>query len=189
MKFSHKDIFTISNAISLLRLLLVIPFWFLLNHFDSQNVRYVTFVLCLFAASTDMLDGYLARKLNQVTEVGKIIDPLADKAAMALIVIKLYLIGEISGFYFYSIILRDLLIFVGGIYVTSRINKVLPSNRIGKITVLNIGIVILFTIIGIKDNLIFQIFYYSSIILIFVSFIAYLIRAKEFIDRKNHESV
>jgi Phosphatidylglycerophosphate synthase len=53
----------------------------------------------LFAASTDMLDGYLARKLNQVTEVGKIIDPLADKAAMALIVIKLYLIGEISGFF------------------------------------------------------------------------------------------
>ncbi len=65
-----------------------------------QSIRYITFALCVFAAATDMLDGYLARKLNQVTEVGKIIDPLADKAAMAVIVVKLFLIGEISYFLF-----------------------------------------------------------------------------------------
>ncbi|MFZ2325120.1 MAG: CDP-alcohol phosphatidyltransferase family protein [Ignavibacteriaceae bacterium] len=190
MKFTSKEIFTISNGISLLRFLLVIPFWFLLDHFDSQSVRYITFFLCLFAAATDMLDGYLARKLNQVTEVGKIIDPLADKTAMALIVIKLYLIGEISDFYFYSIILRDILIFSGGIYVTSKIGKVLPSNKLGKITVLNIGFVILLIIIGFSRNhFIYQFFYYSSIILIFASFIAYVIRAKEFIAKKNNESI
>ncbi|MCK7524307.1 MAG: CDP-alcohol phosphatidyltransferase family protein [Ignavibacteriales bacterium] len=63
---------------------------------------------CVFAATTDMLDGYLARKLNQVTEVGKIIDPLADKAAMAVIVVKLFLIGEISTFLFlYNYIKRS----------------------------------------------------------------------------------
>jgi phosphatidylglycerophosphate synthase len=65
--------------------------WFLLDNYESQSVRYITFALCVFAAATDMLDGYLARKLNQVTEVGKIIDPLADKAAMAVVVIKLFL--------------------------------------------------------------------------------------------------
>lgn len=190
MRFTAKEIFTISNGLSFLRLLLVIPFWFLLDHFDSQNIRYITFALCLFAAATDILDGYFARKLNQITELGKIIDPLADKAAIALIVIKLYLIGEISDFYFYSIILRDVLIFLGGIYVTNKLGKVLPSNKLGKITVLNIGLVILFLIIGLSQNeLIFKIFYYSSIILIFASLIGYLIRAKEFLTKKNHESI
>lgn len=190
MKFTNKEIFTISNGISLLRLLLVIPLWYLLDHFELQSIRYITFGLCLFAAATDILDGYLARKLKQVTEIGKIVDPLADKTAMALIVIKLYLIGDISGFYFYSIILRDLLIFSGGIYVTRKIGKVLPSNKLGKITVLNIGIVILFIIIGFsREHFIFQIFYYSSIILIFISFVAYLIRAKEFLEKKNNEPI
>lgn len=190
MKYSHKEIFTISNGISLLRFLLVIPFWFLLDHFDSQSVRYITFALCIFASATDMLDGFLARKFNQITEVGKIIDPLADKTAMGLIVIKLYLIGEVSGFYFYSIILRDLLIFIGGIYITSKIGKVLPSNKLGKITVLNIGLVILFIIVGLaKQNMIFQLFYYSSIILIYASFAAYVIRAKEFLTKKKNESI
>lgn len=190
MKFTHKEIFTISNGISLLRFLLVVPFWFLLDHLDSQSIRLVIFSLCIFAAATDMLDGYLARKLNQVTEVGKIIDPLADKTAMGLIVIKLYLIGEIQGFYFYSIILRDLLIFLGGIYVTRKIGRVLPSNKLGKITVLNIGIVILFILSGLsKDHIIYLIFYYSSIILIYASLTAYFIRAKEFLAKKNNEPV
>ena len=186
MKISHKDIFTISNGISLLRFLLVIPFWILLDHIEVQSVRYITFGLCLFAAATDILDGYLARKLNQVTEVGKIIDPLADKSAMALIVIKLYIIGEIPSFFFFAVIFRDLLIFLGGIYVTRKIGKVLPSNYLGKITVLVIGIVILFILIGIsKDHFIFIAIYYLSVLLIFASLIAYFIRAKEFLTRKE----
>ena len=91
---------------------------------------------------TDVLDGYLARKLNQVTEVGKIIDPLADKAAMAVIVVKLFSIGEISAFFFLLIIIRDLLIFIGGIYVSKKLGRVLPSNKLGKLTVLFIGFVV-----------------------------------------------
>ncbi len=191
MNISKKEIFTFSNGISFLRFLLVIPLWFLLDQYQSQSIRYILFGLCLFAAATDILDGYLARKFNQVTEVGKIIDPLADKAAMALIVIKLYFIGEISDFYFYSIILRDILIFIGGIYVSKKLGKVLPSNKLGKITVLNIGTVILLILIGFsRDHFIFNLLYDSSIVLIFISFIAYFIRAKEFLlKKKSNESV
>ena len=123
--------------------------------------------------------------------MGKIIDPLADKAAMALIVIKLYFIGEISDFLFYSIILRDMLIFIGGIYVSKKLGKVLPSNKLGKITVLNIGTVILLILIGFSRNhFIYKLLYDLSIILIFISFfIAYFIRAKNFYLRKNNEPV
>jgi cardiolipin synthase (CMP-forming) len=184
-----KEIYTKSNLLSLFRLLLAIPLWMLLDDFESN--RYLVFGLCIFAAFTDILDGYLARKFNEVTEFGKVIDPLADKVAMAAVVIKLYLIGEIPPMYFFLIIGRDALIFLGGIIVSKKIGRVLPSNKLGKIAVLNIGFVLLLILLGFnKDSLIYLIFYYSSIILIFASFAGYIIRAGEFIKRnKNNESV
>lgn len=183
-----KEIYTKSNLLSLFRLLLAVPIWMLLDDFESN--RYYVFGISLFVAFTDILDGYLARKFNEVTEFGKIIDPLADKVAMAAVVIKLFLIGEITPFYFFLIIGRDLLIFVGGIFVSKKLGKVLPSNVLGKITVLNIGLVILFILLGVnKENLFFVIFYYSSIILMFVSLSAYIIRAAEFLKRSNNEPV
>lgn len=190
MKYSSKEILTISNGISFLRFLLVIPLWFLLDNYESQSVRYITFTLCVFAAATDILDGYLARKLNQITEVGKIIDPLADKAAMAVIVIKLFLINEISAFFFFAIIIRDLIIFVGGLFVSQKLGRVLPSNKLGKITVLFIGTVILLILIGInQESFIYQFIYYSSIVLMFTSLFAYIYRALEFIKKKKNESI
>lgn len=186
--FEVKEIYTKSNLLSLFRLLLAIPLWILLDDFETN--RYWVFGLCLFAAFTDILDGYLARKFNEITEFGKIIDPLADKVAMAAIVIKLYLIGELTPLYFYLIIGRDILIFFGGLYVSKRLGKVLPSNMLGKFAVLNIGIVILFILAGMnKQSLIYISFYYLSIILIFASFAAYIIRAAEFIKRNTDESI
>lgn len=188
MMFELKEIYTKSNLLSLFRLLLAIPLWILLDDFETN--RYLVFGLCLFAALTDILDGYLARKFNEVTELGKVIDPLADKVAMAAVVVKLFIIGEISAMFFYLIIGRDLLIFIGGLFVSKKLGKVLPSNMLGKITVLNIGVVLLFILFGLyKENLIYLIFYYSSIVLIFASFAGYVIRAAEFIKRNSNESV
>lgn len=177
-----KEIYTWSNLLSIFRLLLAIPFWLLLDHFEDPTIRVITFALCLFASFTDILDGYLARKLNEVTEFGKIIDPLADKVAVGVIIVKLFLIGEIPAYYFWMIILRDILIFAGGIIITNKIGKVLPSNVLGKITVIIIGIVILLILLNTdRTNFFFSAFYYSSIALIFISFFGYVLRAFEFI--------
>lgn len=186
---NFKEAYTKSNLLSLFRLLLAVPLWLLLDDFEAN--RYYVFSLCLFAALTDILDGYIARKFNEVTEFGKIIDPFADKVAMASIVLKLFLIGEIQPFYFFLIVGRDLLIFIGGIIVSKKLGRVLPSNILGKITVLNIGLVILFILAGIPEELlIYVLFYYLSIILIFASLAGYIIRAAEFIKRNNkNESV
>lgn len=182
MIFKLNEVYTKSNLLSILRLLLAIPFWFLLDNFHDPTIRLFTFGLCLFASLTDVLDGYLARKFNEVTEFGKIIDPLADKIAVGVIVIKLFLIGEIPAYYFWMIIVRDVLIFTGGIIITKKIGRVLPSNALGKITVLIIGIVILLILLNVdKSHLIFNVFYYLSIGLIFISFLGYVIRAMEFI--------
>lgn len=187
MKINSKEFLTVSNLLSLFRLLLAIPLWILFDEFNSTPaIKYWLFALCLFAAVTDILDGYLARKLNQVTEAGKIIDPLADKIAMAVVVIRLAMYGELPAYYLGLIIGRDLLIFLGGIYVTSKIGKVLPSNILGKVTVLIIGIVVLITLLQIeKSSIIYFSFFYFSIVMIILSFIAYFVRAIEYLNRKK----
>ncbi len=183
---SKNQIFTISNGLSTLRLLLALPIWLLLENYQNTQSRNIAFLLCLAAAATDFLDGYFARKRNEITELGKIIDPLADKVLIGLIAIKLYFIGEVSGYFLFIILVRDLIIFIGGIILSIKLKKVLPSNLLGKITVTLIGIVFLFILIGLdKQNLIFQLFYYSSIILIYGSLLGYLIRAIEFIKKRN----
>jgi CDP-diacylglycerol--glycerol-3-phosphate 3-phosphatidyltransferase len=169
---------------------MAIPFWFLPDYFNDSSIRYYLFALCVFGAVTDILDGYIARRFNQVSEAGKIIDPLADKVAIGVLVFKLFLIGEIPAMYFYLIIGRDLLIFIGGIVVTRIIGKVLPSNVLGKAAVVNIGIVLLLIILEVnRDSLVFTSLYMLSIILIIISFIAYTIRAVEFLKRKEYGSV
>lgn len=188
MIFERNQIFTISNALSFFRLLLVLPVWYTLNNFHDETYRIITFSLCILAAVTDYLDGYVARKRNEITEVGKIIDPLADKILVAVLAIKLFLIGELSGYFLLVIVLRDIIIFIGGILISLKLKKVLPSNLLGKITVTIIGFVFLMVIAGLKkQNISFQIIYYSSIFLIYASLLGYIIRALEFL-KKNKEN-
>lgn len=183
-----KQILTISNALSFFRLVLVFPVWVSLNNFNDELYRTITFILCIVAAVTDYLDGFVARKRNEITEIGKIIDPLADKILVAVLTIKLYLNGELSSYFLLIILLRDIIIFIGGIVLSLKLKKVLPSNLLGKITVTVIGFVFLMVIAGLnKQHIIFIVIYYSSIFLIYASLLGYIIRAKEFL-RKNTQN-
>lgn len=173
-----KKIFNASNILSFARLLLVIPAWIAFNNFDEVFYRYSVAGIGIFAAITDILDGYLARKLNQLTEFGKIIDPLADKVLIAFVVINLFLLNEMPDYYFFLIVGRDLLILLGGIIVSKKIGKVLPSDYLGKATVLAISFVLLMILLNVStESLPYQILYFISIILIFASLFNYLIKA------------
>ncbi len=190
MRYKSKDIYTFSNFLSFSRLLIAVPLWILMDNIGYGSTRIYIFALCVLAAITDILDGYFARKNNQVTEVGKIIDPLADKIGIGVVMIKLMLIGEIPAYYFIMVIGRDLLILIGGLFVSSKLGRVLPSNILGKVTVIIIGIIILMILLGInKLSPVYLTFYYLSIFLIFFSLIGYFIRAKEFLTKKNYGSV
>jgi cardiolipin synthase len=185
----RKELFsTKSNLLSLFRLLLVIPIWILLDNIDVGYNRTIVISLCWFAAFTDVMDGYLARRYNEITETGKIIDPLADKFVIGVVVLKLFLINDIPGYYFWMVVGRDLLIFIGGIIVSKKIGKILPSNMLGKITVISIGLTLFFMLLQVSRNEIyFKGLYYLSIILIFSSLIGYSIRSFEFIKQKKNE--
>ena len=137
-----KEILYISNQVSILRVLLVIPLMYLLiNQSDSNTIIIAAILVAMYVS--DLLDGYLARKLNQVSELGKIIDPLADKIAVVSIVIILYLQGRVETWFFIVVIARDLLIILFGLYLKSKNKIVLMSNYPGKAAVFSIGIIIL----------------------------------------------
>jgi CDP-diacylglycerol--glycerol-3-phosphate 3-phosphatidyltransferase len=183
---SHNKIFNASNSLSFIRLLLVIPAWFAFNNFDNNIARYSVAAIGVIATITDILDGYLARKLNQITEFGKVIDPLADKVLIVFVVLNLFLLGEIPDYYFYMILARDVLILTGGLIVSKKLGKVIPSDYIGKATVLAIAFILLMILLNVdRESLPYLILYYLSIVLIFASFINYIIKAVKALSQKT----
>lgn len=158
-------------------MILVIPFAYLL--IVGSNV-YIILSLLVIMFLSDLLDGYYARKFNQISEIGKIIDPLADKFAIISIVILLFLQGRIETWFFAIVVLRDLFILIFGLYLKSKNKIVLMSNYPGKIAVLSIGVIIFLIILdsGNSELLkkIISYLYYISVLLIVYSLYLYLIR-------------
>jgi CDP-diacylglycerol--glycerol-3-phosphate 3-phosphatidyltransferase len=179
MNIIIKDILLIPNLLSVFRLLLSIPLLILFYKWNQPGINTFIILLVLLASFTDILDGFIARKFNQITEIGKIVDPLADKITMGAVLLGMFYNDLLPSYYIILILSRDLLIFIGGVFLTKKIGFVLPSNIVGKLTVLIIGIVILLVLFGFNknDNPFYILFYFTSIFMIFFSFIVYLIRA------------
>lgn len=185
MIYNKKKTFTVSNFLSITRLLIAFPLWFLLDDTETDS-RLLIIILALTAIVTDYLDGYIARRRNEITELGKIIDPVADKSVVGVVVIKLFLMGRIPDYFFYIVLGRDVLIFLGGILLSSKLGNVLPSNMLGKITVTVLAFLLLLIILNYnQSSLLFKGIYLTTLLLIIASFIAYIIRAIEFVKQKD----
>ena len=120
----------ISNSLSFLRIILAFPVAYLLFIQDYE----LAIILGVIAGITDFLDGFLARKLNQITELGKVLDPIADKLFIGIIGLVLIYTGVMPLWFFASIIIRDILILLGGLYARNKIKIVLTSTFEGKAT-------------------------------------------------------
>ncbi|MGK9369029.1 CDP-alcohol phosphatidyltransferase family protein [Melioribacter sp. Ez-97] len=184
------NVFTLPNLLSFVRLLTAVPLYIFLADLETGANRYYVLLFIFIGFATDILDGYIARKYNKISEFGKIIDPLADKAAIFVIILQLYRHEYIVPLYFWTVILRDILIFTGGIIVSKIIKKVLPSNLLGKITAFSIGLYLLLVILGLEITLLYKIVFYISLLLCYLSLIGYSVRAYESIKwYKKNEAV
>ena len=79
VKVQKKDWFTVPNLLGYLRLLLIPVFILLYCGAESPREYWLSVAVMGISSLSDMLDGLLARKLNQVTDLGKLLDPVADK--------------------------------------------------------------------------------------------------------------
>ncbi len=116
------------NILSLARVALL-PFIVLCLKY---NQNWLLLVLLFLAVLTDYFDGFFARRLGQVTDSGKILDPLADKICVNTLTMALWLWRGFPLWAAVLIVARDLMIVVGGLFIMKK-RKVVPvSNWPGK---------------------------------------------------------
>jgi CDP-diacylglycerol---glycerol-3-phosphate 3-phosphatidyltransferase len=121
-----------ANALTGVRVLLVPLFgWLLLSHPDSVPYRIASVVVFVVASVTDRIDGELARRHGLVTEVGKMADPIADKALMGMALIGLSLLDELPWWVTVVMLVREVGITVLRFVVLRR--GVIPASRGGKL--------------------------------------------------------
>jgi cardiolipin synthase len=124
---------TIPNLISVIRLALIPVFVWLLASADEPVWAGIVLVVI---GSTDWIDGYLARRLNQVSEIGKILDPLADRIAIVTAVIAGLVTGYLPAWFAWLLIVREALVGVGALVVAVQGHTSLAVRNLGKLATL-----------------------------------------------------
>lgn len=127
---SH-DIYTVANIITVLRLILV-PIFFTVLITGTNDV--LAFVLFALAASTDWLDGQIARRTGTVTEIGKAIDPMVDRLLIAAGVLGLYIEQRLPLWIVIVLVARDLYLGYGVWRLEHYYHRRLTVSYSGKVT-------------------------------------------------------
>ncbi len=90
--------------------ILLVPIFLIILLTEMENKEVIAFIIFLIAAITDAIDGYFARKYNQITDLGKFLDPLADKLLVTAALLALVYLGKVSAWVAAIIIFREIFI-------------------------------------------------------------------------------
>ncbi|WP_448060046.1 CDP-diacylglycerol--glycerol-3-phosphate 3-phosphatidyltransferase [Cellulomonas hominis] len=123
----------VANALTVARIVLV-PFFaaaLLVGDGDEVGWRLVAAGIFLVAAITDRIDGDIARRSNQVTDLGKLLDPIADKLLMGTALVLLSVLDELPWWVTVVVLVREIGITVMRFFLLRYL--VLPASRGGKI--------------------------------------------------------
>ena len=121
------NVWTVPNVLTILRLILI-PVFVVLFFRNQRKAALVVFVV---ASLTDMLDGFLARKLNQITDFGKLFDPLADKLMVITVMVCQGIAGVLPWAAIIIVAVKELIMVIGGMFMLKH-NVVVYSNYVGK---------------------------------------------------------
>lgn len=190
------------NKITLSRVFLVpifmlfimpLPDWLQLgaiNNFLTSYGNYIAALIFVIAASTDGVDGYIARKRKQVTRFGKFLDPIADKLLVTAALIPLVQRGDISGWVAMIIITREFIV-TGLRLVAAGEGKVIAASNWGKLKTLTQIIAIVATLLKnfpLNRFTTFRFNEYAMLAAVFVTIYScydYLAKNIKFIDYNN----
>lgn len=112
--FTKKEIFSIPNILCYFRILLVPVFLYTYFTAESTSGHILSASVLIISSMSDFLDGYIARKYNMITELGKLIDPVADKLTQFVVACTLMYTYPAFGWLVAIIVLKDgMLLFVG----------------------------------------------------------------------------
>lgn len=143
MEFKKEDLFTIPNILTYIRLICIPIFMWLMIMYclsgdakaDVNNVYlWASFGVFLFAEITDICDGYIARHFNQISDIGKVLDPIADKVLQCVAMLMLCICENISVAFAVIIIVKEIYMGVTSKYWmrASKRQVEQKSNKVGK---------------------------------------------------------
>lgn len=177
------------NKLATLRIILVIPFVMVLtlalkaeNSAFEVTMRILATIIFAAASITDYYDGKIARKYNLVTNLGKLLDPLADKILVISALVTLTKFDEISLWFVLIIIFRELLI-TGLRSIVAAEGVVIAAGNLGKwktfVQMVVLVIIILFPLSFKINNILLLI----PVILTVVSGAEYLLKCKKILNK------
>ena len=119
----------IPNILSCLRIVMVCLFiyWFAKQQYLACLIIYIAAFL------TDVLDGFLARRFNWITDFGKLVDPFADKFMLLSVLTCLTVIGKLPWYVLAVVILKELLLVFGGLFILKKRKVAVYADWWGKI--------------------------------------------------------
>lgn len=183
---SKHETFNLPNTITLMRVG-VVPFLFILLLEPGEFWSLILAVLFVIASITDFFDGYIARKYQMITTMGKFLDPIADKIIVNTAMIVMIPIGRIPAWIVAITIIRDLIVDVirsiassDGIYIqASIIGKQKTVTQIIAVTALMIH----YSIFGINAHKVGTVILYIALFLTIYSGIDYFIKLYKSIEK------
>ena len=162
----------IPNILTMLRFVLI-PF---ILYFLSIDNYILTFVFLTLSGITDVLDGFIARKFNFITDFGKLIDPLADKATQLLTLASLVLKNIIPLWILGLLVLKEFIMIAGASFLYGK-ELVVSSKWYGKLATVLIYVAIVCSLVIKQFSLPFKFdtyIYYLAIISTIFSLIMYI---------------
>lgn len=127
-------VLTWSNTISFSRILVAFPVVYL-HYQNNFQFNSTILILIFYGVISDYLDGYIARKTNTISEIGKMADPVADKLCALVLFIYTVWIGWIPLWFLLLAMARDISIMIGSYYIKKKYDKVAMAIMSGKISV------------------------------------------------------
>ena len=161
-----KDLFLLPNLITIGRLFFSI-YLFTQHLISDFSISILVLIIALIGIS-DSIDGVVARRLNQVSRLGTILDPVCDRIVFLLLLF--WLTDIFPDWFFYGILIRETLVILGSLNVLTK-TKTLKVSNFGKFGTVLIFFSICFYVINSGNEYIFFT-YFGLISLIFYYFVA-----------------
>ena len=133
------NIVTISNIISLVRAFLAVPIIYFLRNGNGKTAL----VFILIAIVSDILDGWLARVGNEITELGKILDPFADTLVIMSVILFLTFKDRMPTAFIVFMVIRYFIVSMLGVYMLNNCGISPQSNKLGKVSVVFTSLTVL----------------------------------------------
>ena len=170
---TKKDIFTIPNMLSVLRFVMVAVIGWLY----STGQELWAGVVLIVSVLTDMLDGFIARKFDMVTDLGKLLDPVADKVTQGVVFLFLASRHPTLWYVFGLFVVKEFYMLFMGSYIYKKTGKVGGAKWYGKVSTaaIMISIIAILLFPGLPESVV------STMIgvcfgVLFVSLIGYTLR-------------